>query len=146
MSKTHSSLNGLFVALICPRGDADDQNPVSLRHEFGRLWICHFHLFGRRLKQSRQFRAPAVRAGQRPVFARNDPLDIFGDQRQQISLIGAAHRCEEILHNLNILFDAHRISPFSLRRIASDLIGANSDGREAAVDGQLHPIHEARIV
>ena len=36
------------------------------------------------------------------------------------------------------LFGAHRISPFSL--------GANSDGREAAVDGQLHPIHEARIV
>src|SRR5580692_2523432 len=98
------------------------------------------------LKHSRQFRVPAVRAGQRPVLTGNDPLNIFGNQRQQILLIVPAHGCEEILHNLNILFDAHRISPFSLRRIVSDLVEANSDGREAAVDRQLHPIHEARIV
>jgi hypothetical protein len=30
---------------------------------------------------------PAVRAGQRPVLARNDPLNIFGRQRQQTLLI-----------------------------------------------------------
>src|ERR1700722_18790140 len=139
-------LERLIRGFDFPRSDADDQNPVSLRHEFGGLWVCHFHLFGRLLKHSGQFHLPAVSAGQRPVLARNDPLDIFGDQRQQILLLVAAHGCEEILHNLNILFDTHRISPLSLGRVVSDLIGANSDGREAAVDRQVHPIHEARIV
>src|ERR1700676_1319642 len=62
------------------RRDADDQNPVSLRHEFGGLWVCHFDLFGRLLQHIRKFAVPAVRAGQRPVFARNDPLNIFGSQ------------------------------------------------------------------
>src|ERR1035441_2140932 len=95
-----------------PRSDADDQNPVPLRHEFGGLWVCHFHLFGRLLKHGRQFRMPAVRAGQRPVFARNDPLNIFGRQRQQTLPIAAAHCCKEILHNLDILLSAHEISPF----------------------------------
>src|SRR5450755_898461 len=63
------------------------------------------------------------------------------------------------------------VSPFSLHRLVSDLIGyvvdllvrtwcrcfsryrrakprsgVISDGREAAVDSQVHPIHEARIV
>src|ERR1700692_2580887 len=89
------------------RSDADDQNPVSLRHEFGGLWVCHFHLFGRLLKHSRQFRVPSVRAGQRPVLARNDPLNIFGSQRQQTLLIAAAHCREEILHSLDILLSAH---------------------------------------
>ena len=35
MSKTQWSWNVLFGALIFPRCDADDQHPVSLRHEFG---------------------------------------------------------------------------------------------------------------
>ena len=34
MAKIQSSSNGLFVALTFPRGEADDQNPVSLRDEF----------------------------------------------------------------------------------------------------------------
>src|ERR1035441_2881397 len=41
-----------------PRSDADDQNPVSLRHEFGGLWVCRFYLFGRLLKHIRQSRVP----------------------------------------------------------------------------------------
>ena len=38
MAKTQSSMNVLFVAFDFPRRDADDQNTVSLRHEFGGLW------------------------------------------------------------------------------------------------------------
>ena len=33
MAKTQSSSNVLFVALIFPLGEADHQNPVSLRYE-----------------------------------------------------------------------------------------------------------------
>ena len=47
-------LEPLIGGFDFPRRDADDQNPVSLRHEFGGLWVCHFHLFGRLLKQIRQ--------------------------------------------------------------------------------------------
>src|ERR1019366_10017821 len=68
-------LKRLIRGFDFPRSDADDQNPVSLRHEFGGLWVCHFYLFGRLLKHTRQSRVPAVRAGQRPVLARNDPLN-----------------------------------------------------------------------
>src|SRR6202166_2004368 len=96
------------------RSDADDQNPVSLRHEFGGRWVFHFHLVGRLLKHSRQFRVPAVRACQRPALARNDPLNIFGNQRQQTLLIVGTHCCKEILHNLNILLCAHRNLSISL--------------------------------
>src|SRR5271169_5106542 len=60
-------LERLIRGFDFPRSDADDQNPVSLRHEFGGLWVCHFHLYGRLLKHIRQFRVPAVRAGQRPA-------------------------------------------------------------------------------
>jgi hypothetical protein len=66
---------------------------------------------------------PAVRAGQRPALAWNDPLNIFGSQRQQILLIVAAHCCKEILHNLDILFDTHRYLSFSLESSVSDLVG-----------------------
>src|ERR1039458_4576711 len=52
----------------------------AARSEFGGLWVFHFHLFGRLLKHSRQFRVPAVPAGQRPALAWNDPLNIFGSQ------------------------------------------------------------------
>jgi hypothetical protein len=48
----------------------------------------------------------------REKLARNDPLNIFGDQRQQTSLIAAAQCCKKILHNLNILLCAHKFSPF----------------------------------
>src|SRR5271156_6904265 len=57
---------------------------------------------------------PAVRAGQWPVLARNDPLKIFGNQRQQSLLIAAAECRKEILHSLDVLFDAHRNLSFSL--------------------------------
>jgi hypothetical protein len=46
------------------------------------------------LKQIRQSRVPAVRADQRPVLARNDPLNIFGRQRLQTLPIAAAHCCK----------------------------------------------------
>src|ERR1700676_3081378 len=72
-------LERLIRGFDFPRSDADDQNPVSLHHEFGGRWVCRFYLFGRLLKHSRQFRVPAVRAGQRPALARNDPLNICGN-------------------------------------------------------------------
>src|ERR1700732_1893382 len=64
-----------------------------------------------------------MRAGQRPVLARNDPLNIFGRQRQQTLLIAAAVWRQKTLHNLAILFDAHRNLSFSLTSSVSDLIG-----------------------
>jgi hypothetical protein len=70
-----------------PRSDADDQNPVSLRDEFGGLWVCRCHLGGSLPKHFRQSRVPAVRAGQRPVLTWNDPLNIFGNQREQTLLV-----------------------------------------------------------
>src|SRR6202521_4596410 len=106
-----------------PRSEADDQNPVSLRYELGGLWVGSFHRFVSLLKYILQSRVPAVRAGQRPVLARNDPLDIFGRQRQQTLLIAAAECRKKILHNLDILFDAHRNLSFSLTSSVSELIG-----------------------
>ena len=120
MSKTQWSLNGLFVALIFPGSDADDQNAVSLRHEFGGFWVCRFYLFGRLLKHIRQSRVPAMRTGERPVLAGNDPLNIFRNQRKHMLLIAAAYCCKEIFHNLDILFDLIEISPFALHWIVSD--------------------------
>src|ERR687891_1904774 len=67
-----------------------------------------------RLKQIRQSRVPAARAGQRPVLARNDPFNIFGRQRQQPLHIAAADCCKCILHNLDILLYAHRNLSISL--------------------------------
>src|SRR5580700_7473083 len=57
---------------------------------------------------------PAMRAGQWPVLARNNPLKIFGNQRQQILLIAAAECRKEVLHSLDVLFDAHRNLSISL--------------------------------
>src|SRR5450432_3908808 len=116
-------LERLIRGYDSPPSEADDQNPVSLRHEFGGLWERSFHLFGRLLKHIRQSRVPAVRAGQRPVLARNDPLNILGNQRQQTLLVATAYCCKEILHNLDILFDAHRNLSFSLTSSVSELIG-----------------------
>src|SRR5580704_4483103 len=106
-----------------PRSEADDQNPVSLRYELGGFWVRSFHRLVSLLKQIRQSRVPAVRAGQRPVLARNDPLNVFGRQCQQALLIAAAKCRKKILYNLDILFDAHRILSFSLTSSVSDLIG-----------------------
>jgi len=95
-----------------PRSEADDQNPVSLRYELGGLWVRSFHRFVSPLKQVLQSRVPAVRAGQRPVLARNDPLNILRRQRQQTLLFAAAECRKTILHNLDILLCAHRNLPF----------------------------------
>src|ERR1700723_3753702 len=106
-----------------PRSEADDQNPVSLRYELRGLWVRSFHRLVSLLKHIRQSRVPAVRACQRPVLARNDPLNIFGRQRQQTLLIAAAECCKKILHNLNILLCAHPNLSISL---ASNRVRSNS--------------------
>src|SRR5580704_11570490 len=122
-----------------PRSEADDQNPVSLRYELGGLWVRSFHRLVSLLKQIRQSRVPAVGAGQRPVLARNDPLNIFSRQRQQTLLIPATDCCKKILHDLDILFDAHRNLSFSLTSV-SDLIGRFGTillGPNHRLDGRL---------
>jgi hypothetical protein len=81
-----------------------------------------FPPFGRLLKQIRQSRVPAVRAGQRPVLARNDPLNIFGRQRQQTLLIAAAHCCKKSFTTWTFFSMLIEISPFPLHRV-SELIG-----------------------
>src|ERR1700688_3416594 len=101
-------LEGPVRGFDSPRSEADDHNPVALRYELGGLWERSFHRFVSLLKQILQSRVPAVRAGQRPVLARNDPLNIFGRQRQQTLLIAAAECRKKILHNLDILLCAHR--------------------------------------
>lgn len=58
-------------------------------------------------------RAP-VGAGQRPVLARNDPLDVFGNQRQQSQSVAAAYRGEEVLHGLDVSFNTHENISISL--------------------------------
>ena len=45
--------------------------------------VTRFQRFGSLLKEICPSRVPAVRAGQWPVLARNDPLNIVGSQRQQ---------------------------------------------------------------
>jgi hypothetical protein len=70
--------------------DADDQNTICLCHEFRRLRVSHLHRIGRLLKHIRDPRMSAVRAGQRPAFARDDPLDVVGDQRQQSLLVASS--------------------------------------------------------
>src|SRR3546814_20300867 len=66
----------------------------------------------------RQPRVPAARAGQRPVLARNDPLDIFVTQRQCTWPVAAAECRKKILHDLDILLGAHR-NPCTSSRIRS---------------------------
>ena len=113
MAKIQSSSNVLFVALIFPLGEADDQDPVSLRYELPGF-RGRFYRLGCRLKQIRQPGVSVVRSGQRPVLARNDPLDVFGDQRQQSLPVAAADRGEEVLHGLDVLLNAHRNFSISL--------------------------------
>jgi hypothetical protein len=49
-------LERLIRGFDFPRSEADDQDPVSLRHEFGGRWGCNFHfgnaLSGKRLSKS----------------------------------------------------------------------------------------------
>jgi hypothetical protein len=65
---------------------------------------------------------PTVRARQRPVLTRNDPLDIFGTQCQQSLLIAAADCREKILYDLNIVLDAHRDLSFPYLSTRQDRI------------------------
>jgi hypothetical protein len=58
---------------------------------------------------------PAMRSGQRPVLAGDDPLDVFGDQRQQSLPVPAADRGEEVLHGLDVCLDTHGNFSISLR-------------------------------
>ena len=87
MSKTQSSLNDLFVALIFPVATPTTRTRSPCATNSGGSGYVVSTSSDAFLKHSRQFRAPAVRAGQRPVLAGNDPLNIFGNQRQQILLI-----------------------------------------------------------
>src|SRR5579864_1755834 len=79
---------------LSPR-EADDQNPVSLRYELPGF-RGRFYRLGCRLKQIRQPGVSVARSGQRPALARDDPLDVFGDQRQQSLPVAAADRGEEV--------------------------------------------------
>ena len=88
-------LERLIRGFDSPRSEADDHNPVSLRYELGGLWVRSFHRFVSLLQHIRQSRVPAVRTGQRPVLARNDPLNIFGRQRQQTLLIAGGRVPQE---------------------------------------------------
>ena len=54
---------------------------------------------------------PAVHARQRPALARDDPLDVLGDQRQQTLVVAAADRREDVSYDLNVPFKAHRVHP-----------------------------------
>jgi hypothetical protein len=137
MSKTHSSSNGLFVALIFPVATPMTRTRSPCATNSGGFGYFSFHLFGRLLKYSRQFRVPAVRAGQRPALARNDPLNIFGNQRQQILLIVAAHCCKEILHKSGHSF---RCSSKSLLFPYIKCVRSNRTFRNHSVLGPNHTV------
>jgi hypothetical protein len=93
--------------------EADDQDPVSLRYELPGF-RGRFYRLGCRLKQIRQPGVSVARSGQRPVLARNDPLDVFGDQRQQSLSVAAADRGEEVLHGLDVFLNTHGSFSISL--------------------------------
>src|SRR6202451_979710 len=114
MAKTQWSSNFLFVALILPvaKPTTKTRSPCAMNSGGSGYEVSTVSLAF--CKQIRQSRVPAVRAGQRPVLARNDPLNIFGRQRQQTLLIAAAECCKKILHNLDILLCAHRNLSISL--------------------------------
>jgi len=138
-------LERLIRCFDSPRSEADDQNPVSLRYELGGLWVRSFHRLVSLLKQIRQSRVPAVRAGQRPVLARNDPLNIFGRQRQQTLLIAAAECRKKILHNLDILRCSSKSLLFPyIKRVRSNQTSRNHPSRaKSQVDDRLLLFREA---
>jgi hypothetical protein len=63
MAKIQSSSHVLFVALIFPPGEADDQDPVSVRYELPGFRERDLHGFGLRLYQVRQPRVSVARSG-----------------------------------------------------------------------------------
>src|SRR5450830_7792 len=108
-------LKRLVRGFDLPLGKADGQNPVSLRYIFEGARIGKRHFFGSLLKRIRHPVAPAVRSSQRPVLARNDPLDVFGDQRQQPLLVATADCSKEVLYGLDVFVSFHSIFSISLR-------------------------------
>jgi hypothetical protein len=64
---------------------------------------------------------------------------IFSGQRQQTLLIAAAHCCKKILHDLDILLNAHEISPFPY-------IGSRDVGDSADIDAKLLQHYGRHIV
>jgi len=81
-----------------------------------------------------------VRAGQRPVLAGNDPLNIFGTQRQQTLPIAPANCRKKVLHNLNILLNTHRDLSIYL------YIGSRGVGKSAETKAKLLLHYGSRIV
>src|ERR1700680_3540562 len=134
MAKTQSSSNVLFVNLTLPLAKPTTRTRSPCATNSG----GSFHRVGSLLKQICQSRVPAVRAGQRPVLARNDPLNVFGRQRQQTLPVAAAHCCKKILHNLDILLNAHEISPFPY-------IGSRDVFGSADIDAKLLQ-HYGRVI
>jgi hypothetical protein len=106
--------------------------PVSLRYELPGFCDRDLHGFGLRLYQVRQPRVSVARSGQRPVLTGDDPLDVFGDQRQQTLSVAAADPGEEVLHDLDVLLDAHGNFSISTRsdRSRSDRERPLPAGRE----------------
>src|SRR5690606_3472050 len=85
-----------------------------------------------------------------PVLARDDPLDVFGDQGQQTLSVTAADRGEEVLHGLDVLLGAHRNVSISF---GSDRVRHGSLGEEVVspieldqvLEDQLTPAVSARL-
>src|ERR1035438_8091716 len=87
-----------------------------------------------------------MRAGEWPVLARNDPLNIFGNQRQQTLPVAAAHCCKEILHNLNVLFCAHKNLSRNLMNVIIELFDHDSSVElDQVLKDQLTPAISARL-
>ena len=78
MAKTQWSSNVLFVALIFPVAKPTTRTRSPCATNSGGFGYVVSIVFGRLLKQIRQSRVSAVRTGQWPALARNDPLNIFG--------------------------------------------------------------------
>src|SRR6202171_5690676 len=123
MAKTQLSSNVLFVALILPvaKPTTTTRSPCAMNSGGSGYEVSTVSLAF--CSTSANPARPRCVPAERPVLARNDPLNIFGRQRQQTLLIAAAECRKKILHNLDILFDAHRNLSFSLTSSVSDLIG-----------------------
>jgi len=63
-----------------------------------------------------------MRSGQRPVLARNDPLDVVGDQRKQTVFVATSDRGEEVLYGLTFFSVLIASAPCFTDRIAFDPI------------------------
>jgi hypothetical protein len=138
MAKTQWSSNVLFVALTFPVAKPTTRTRSPCATYSRGSGIGGLQL-GSLLKQIRQSRVPAVRAGQRPVLARNDPLNIFGAQRQQALLIAAADRGEEVLHGLDVLLGNHRHFSISVGTSCSSV------ELDQVLEDQLTPAISARL-